>query len=106
MRRRAAGFVFQDLCDRARDSRPPGCLSLVLPCFVSVLRAAARALLGLSFFGRRQIDAGAPRFREPDGDRLLGRARAVLATADILDLFADELARLGAGGFAGALILT
>src|SRR5262245_4202593 len=57
----------------------------------------------------RQLHPGAPRLREADRDRLLGRARAVLALADMVDLLAHELAGLGArrlalaGVLAGAL---
>src|SRR5690242_7245653 len=106
MRRRAARFVLQHVRDRARDARLMARLALMLSRLVGVFRTAARALLGFSFLWRRQIDARAPRFREPDSDRLLRRARAVLAAADILDLFADELTRLCAGGLAGALVRT
>src|SRR6188474_1313767 len=41
-----------------------------------------------------QLDAGPARLRQPDRDRLLRRSRAVLALADMMDLFADELAGL------------
>src|SRR5262249_58048777 len=50
--------------------------------------------------GRRQLHAGAARLGEPDGNRLLRRAGSVLTLSDVLDLFADELAGLSAGGFA------
>ena len=38
--------------------------------------------------------AGAPRLREADGDDLLRGPRPVLALADVVDLLADEFARL------------
>src|SRR5262249_57039726 len=49
--------------------------------------------------------AGAPRRRVADGDRLPGRAGAVLAVADPVDLLAHELACLGGGRLAGTLVL-
>jgi hypothetical protein len=48
----------------------------------------------------RQLDAGAPRFGQADGDRLLRRSRAVLAFANMPHFFADELTRLSRRGFA------
>lgn len=47
-----------------------------------------------TFFGRRQIDAGAASLRQTDGDRLFGGAGSVLALADVLHLFTDKFARL------------
>src|SRR5207237_5389472 len=58
---------------------------------------AARAL---ALAGQRY--AGAPGFRQADGDGLLGRARAVLALADVVDLLAHELAGGGRGSLARA----
>src|SRR2546423_893471 len=43
-----------------------------------------------------QGNAGPARLRKPDGDRLLGRARAVLAFADVVDLLAHEFTGDGA----------
>ena len=48
-----------------------------------------------AFSGRRELHACAPRLREPDGDRLLRGARAMLALADVVHFFADEFPRLG-----------
>src|SRR5207253_8249805 len=42
----------------------------------------------------RQVHSRAPGLAEPDRDGLLRRPRAVLALADVVDLFVDELARL------------
>src|SRR5450432_574258 len=56
---------------------------------------AARALAVLVLDG----NAGAARFGEPDGDRLLGVLGAVLAFADVVDLLAHEFTRRGARGF-------
>ena len=44
--------------------------------------------------GRRQIHAGAPRFRQTNGDRLLRGADAVFALTDVVNFLADELAGL------------
>src|SRR2546429_2598629 len=63
------------------------------PMDAACAHALARAL---ALAGERH--AGAARLRQADGDRLLGRAGAVLNLADVLDLLADELARDGAGG--------
>src|SRR3954454_19117735 len=60
---------------------------------------------GGPLLGRRQLHAGAARFRKPDRDRLLGRPRPVLPFLDVLDLLVDELARLGARGLALSLVL-
>src|SRR5438034_119625 len=67
--------------------------------------AATRALGNRPFPGRAQLHAGAARLGEPDRDRLLGRARPVLAFANVVHLLADEFPRLRAGGFSGALVL-
>src|SRR5690242_12854416 len=45
-----------------------------------------------SFARHRDRYAGAACLGQPDRDRLLGGARAVLALADVMDLFAHELA--------------
>src|SRR3954466_9299162 len=67
---------------------------------VVALGLAARRGGCLALRGRLEIDAGAPRLREPDRDGLLRRPRTVLAFADVLHLLAHELARLGRRGFA------
>src|SRR4029078_9208811 len=51
-----------------------------------------------------KVHAGAPRLRQAYRDRLLRSLRSVLAFADVVHLFADELARLGARGLARALV--
>jgi hypothetical protein len=45
-------------------------------------------------FRWRQFHAGATRFRQPDGDRLLWRTRAVFALADVFYFFAHEFTGL------------
>src|SRR5438046_10526552 len=46
---------------------------------------------------RRHAHAGTARLRESDRDRLFGRPGAVLAFADVVELFTHELAGLRAG---------
>src|SRR6185437_10659788 len=67
------------------------------------LLAALRLLRRLAFL--RNVHAGAARLRQPDRDRLFGRTRAMLALTYVVDFLAHELASLGAGGFAFALVL-
>src|SRR5689334_17899301 len=69
-------------------------MRLVLARSPRALGAAASFFGGFPWFGRRQMDAGSPRFRQADGDRLLGRASAMLALANVLDFLAYEFARL------------
>jgi hypothetical protein len=54
---------------------------------------------------RTQLDARTPCLRQADRDRLLWRPRPVLSFPDMMELFANELTGLGAGGFALALVL-
>jgi hypothetical protein len=66
-----------------------------------------RTAFGARFRARRglaQLDAGTPRLRESDGDRLLRRSRPVLSFPDVVDLLTHELTRLGGRCFAGALV--
>src|SRR5262249_40168222 len=104
-RRCAARLALENLRDGARHARTAARLALVLARLVGVLRALARALLGLAFGGRRKVDAGASRLREPDRDRLPRRARAVFAAPDFPNLLVHELARLGGRRLALALVL-
>src|SRR3954463_119050 len=64
---------------------------------IGPLGAFARPLAGLSFFWRRQINAGPASFRQTDGNRLLGRSGSVLAFANVLDRLPHELSGLRAG---------
>src|SRR5439155_26472787 len=64
------------------------------PHGVIALRTAPRGARGAPLRRRLEPHAGAPRLGQADGDRLLGRARAVLALPHVLDLLADELAGL------------
>src|SRR5205823_360219 len=63
------------------------------PRLRGVRRASAR--LGLrALRGLAELHASAPGLAQSDRDRLLSRAGAMLARADMVDLFADELAGL------------
>jgi len=55
---------------------------------------------------RREIDAGAARLGQADGDRLFRGPRTVLALAHVVDLLAHELAGLRGGGLALAFVAT
>jgi hypothetical protein len=100
----SSGFPFQRAANRAGPgarwplAATPGSTACVL-----------RALLRSSFCARRrtrELHAGPARLREPDGDRLLGRARAVLAPSDVLHLLVHELTGLRGRCLAPAFRLT
>src|SRR5205085_1989447 len=69
------------------------------------LRLLARALRRAPLLRRREVHPRAPRLREADRDRLLRRARAVLAATYVLDLLAHVLARLRGRSVSAALVL-
>src|SRR5690348_13789702 len=73
---------------------------------VGALGARAGLFRCLPFSRRRQIDAGPTRLGQPDGDRLLGRSRAVLSFANVMHLLADEFTRLRRRRLAFALVLS
>src|SRR5262249_35395429 len=75
---------------RRRSSR----LTTMLTDVVRALRGRARTGRHATF-RRTQRHAGASRLRQPDRDGLLRRARAVLPLANVMHLFANELARCG-----------
>src|SRR5262249_48609451 len=102
-RDRAGGLFLRAVGKGARFLRAARRLALSLPGFVGVLRGPARGLLARA--RRREIDAGTPRLRQADGDRLPGVACAMLAAADLLDLLAHELAGLRARRFSFPLVL-
>jgi hypothetical protein len=66
----------------------------------------ARSSTGLTGFGGGQLDASAPGLRKTDGNRLLRGSSAMLAFANVLHLFPDELSRLRGWRFAFSRILT
>jgi hypothetical protein len=53
-----------------------------------------------------QLYARRPRFRKPDGDRLLCRLSTVLAFADVVHLLSYEFTRLCAGRLSLACIFS
>src|SRR6185503_8554834 len=75
-------------------------LALVLADLVVALGRLPRATVSAA--RRLQGDARAPRLRQADRDRLLGRARAVLAAADVIHLLVNELACRGRRRATGA----
>src|SRR3989442_599202 len=81
---------------------PLGGLPLAAGTSTSGVSDGALARVGRRAAGRwwRQLAAGRARFREPDGNRLLRGADAVLSLPHLLDLLADELPGLRAGRFA------
>src|SRR5258706_6882289 len=96
-------FAFQDTADRARSLR--GWALVALCRGHGTLRTLTRPRRGLALLRRLDRHAGAARLRQADRDRLLRRARAVLAFADVLHFLADEFAGLRAGGFPGPAVL-
>src|SRR6266700_8354118 len=61
---------------------------------ISMLRAASSFLRCLASRRRREIDARPARLGQANGNRLLGGLRSVLAFANVVHFFADELPRL------------
>ena len=86
-----------------RCARPPLALQRARRCTRASRRRLGRRLLhGRTTCRRlflpaagRDLHACAARLREPDRDRLLRRAHAVLPLADVIDLLADEFSCLG-----------
>src|SRR5215831_132672 len=102
-RERAVRGGFASLAPQgcARRTRAPARRGAPARGLLPILsRLPARARRRGPRLRRPQRDAGAARLREADRDRLLGRARAVLALADVVHLLADELTRLRARGLA------
>ena len=102
-RNRVARFALERFGHGARYAGPPFRLAPALTRLIGVFRALPCSLGCLAALWRRQVDAGATRFGQPDGDRLFGRARAMLAMTNFVDFLVDEFARLGRGRFAFAL---
>src|SRR5262249_14821072 len=74
------------------------------PRRTSGVRGATPGLRLRAALGRwAQLHAGASGLAEPDRDRLLRRPGPVLALADVMHLFTDELAGLAGGPLAFAL---
>src|SRR5690349_2044456 len=99
MRSRAARLPLQRTLARLPTPRGRHALrGRAVAASVVALGLATRGGGGLALRRRRELDARAPRLRQSDRDRLFGRARAVLALADVIHLLAHELARLRRGG--------
>ena len=100
-----ASLTFQSL---ARSSRPLGSGLAARRCAMTSCIVAggalASSLRGLASARRRQLHARAARLGQTDCNRLPGRARSVLALADVIQLLLDELSRLRAGSLALALV--
>src|SRR6516165_10051587 len=88
----AARLAFERAFDGARHPRP-------------TTRTARSARACLALARRFERHARAPRLRQSDGDRLLGRPSAMFAAADFFDFRAHELARLRRWRLAFAAIL-
>jgi hypothetical protein len=71
--------------------------------FVAACVVPRRAFSEGSLLPRGELDARPACLRQPNGDRLLRQARAVLSLSDVLDLLANEFARLRRHGLAFAL---
>ena len=82
----------------------PGWRRTVATCVIT-LRLAARTVGCLATRGRSQLDARTTRLREADGDRLLRRACAVLALANVMNLLPYDFPRLRWWRVAIALVL-
>jgi hypothetical protein len=91
-----ASLLLQGAFGRARASLRWR-LALAGPVTASIraLGAPPRPLGRLPALRRWQIHAGSPCFRQSDGDRLFRRTCAVLALADMMNLFAHVLTCLG-----------
>src|SRR5262249_38367069 len=105
VRSAAARLALEHAFDCTRDARAAARLALSLTDRIGVFGALAGASFGLALARWRQIDASAPRLRQTDRDRLPRRAGAVHAATDLVDLLVHELARLGRGRLALALVL-
>ena len=70
-------------------------VTLALPLFVSELGVFPGLVGDFPSLGRRKIDARSSSLGKPDRDRLLGRPRAVLALANVVNLLPHKLAGLG-----------
>ena len=99
----AAPLTLQSSTDRGgapgRRSRPSSCGA------AGVLRTPLRLALG-SCRRPRQFHPGAARLRQADGNRLFGGSGAVFSFTHVVNLFADERARLRCRGSSSALRFT
>ena len=82
-------FALERRSHRARSRRGRFSAAVVRGTSRGLTRPCAGTL------GCSQPDSGATRLRKPDGNRLLGRSRAVFSLADVFDLFPNEFSSLG-----------
>jgi hypothetical protein len=68
--------------------------------------AASCASRLLTFGRRRKVDTSFPGLRQADCNGLLGRPRAVLTFANVMNFLAHELAGLRGGTLSSSLICT
>jgi hypothetical protein len=105
-RRGLASFASQCAADgtgpRPADS-PRSTACRAPPCAPCRCSASPRGTLR-AFRRVRQVDACATRLRQPDGNGLLRRARAVFPLTDVVHFLADEFARLRRWRLAGSTI--
>src|SRR5262245_39581233 len=94
MRRGLVAFTLQGLHDGARAARVGLVVLAVLPGTVSTGGTLACALGSLPLLRGRQLHTRATCLGQADGDGLLRGAGAMLALADMFDLFPDIFARL------------
>src|ERR1700686_2739744 len=83
-----------------------GRLGVRLRLLEVMLGPRSRAGAGTALRRRRQLHARPPCLRQADSDGLLRRPRAVLAFADVLDLFMYEFASLRRRRLTLALVLS
>jgi len=106
MGRGGRSFPFQGSMNRARAlGRGRTFRRFAVSAGIGPRGAPSGPFACLALPGRRQIDTGAPRLRETDGDGLLGRTRSMLAFADVMHLLAHKLAGLCRGRLPLALVL-
>ena len=104
-RRSRTAFAFQRSLCRAR-TRPRNLSACRATPFGKIsLRLFSRSRRSLTSLRWRQLHTGPSRFRQTDGDCLLGRPCPVFSFTDVLHFFAHEFARLRGRRFAFASVL-
>jgi hypothetical protein len=103
VRRGASGLTLQCLSDGACPSRRRTSARVRSRATRRGGTALGRRLCARGRF--RQLDARAPRFRQADGNGLLGRPCAMLAFSDVMNFFSHELTSLCGRGLSLSLVL-
>jgi len=93
-----AWFAFQSFQPRSRAFG--GWFHAALAFAIGAFGTTAGLFRNASPRRRTQLHSGTPGLRQSDRNGLFGRASAVLALANMMHLFANELAGLSARGFA------